>query len=67
MPPRDLSRAAFVVMCPARYFRVTSVAGSDRLGGTEGENAMCKLDEILAHSDEVNALARKNRAGRMFV
>ena len=28
---------------------------------------MCKLDEILARRDEVNALARKNRAGRMFV
>ncbi|MBQ9726721.1 MAG: nucleotidyltransferase domain-containing protein [Kiritimatiellae bacterium] len=28
---------------------------------------MCKLDEILARRNEVNALARKNRAGRMFV
>ncbi len=28
---------------------------------------MCRLDEILVRRDEVNALARKNRAGRMFV
>ena len=28
---------------------------------------MCRLDEILARRDEVNALARKNRAGRLFV
>ena len=28
---------------------------------------MCRLDEILARRDEVNALARKNRAGRIFV
>ena len=28
---------------------------------------MCRLDEILAKRDEVNALARKNRAGRLFV
>ena len=28
---------------------------------------MCMLDEILARRDEVNELARKNRAGRMFV
>ena len=28
---------------------------------------MCKLDEILARRDEVNNLARKNRADRIFV
>ena len=28
---------------------------------------MCRLDEILARRDEVNALARKNRAERLFV
>lgn len=28
---------------------------------------MCRLDEILARRDEVNALARKNRAERMYV
>ena len=28
---------------------------------------MCRLNEILARRDEVNALARKNRAGRLFV
>lgn len=28
---------------------------------------MDRLDEILARRDEVNALARKNRADRMFV
>ena len=28
---------------------------------------MCRLDEILARRDEVNALARKNRADRLFV
>ena len=28
---------------------------------------MCRLDEILARRDEVNALARRNRAGRLFV
>lgn len=28
---------------------------------------MCRLDEILARRDEVSALARKNRAGRLFV
>jgi predicted nucleotidyltransferase len=28
---------------------------------------MCRLDEIRARRDEVNALARRNRAGRLFV
>ena len=28
---------------------------------------MCRLDEILARRDDVNALARKNRAERLFV
>ncbi len=28
---------------------------------------MCKLDEILSRRDEVHAIARKNRAVRLFV